>query len=236
MRVPRRNFLSRLLVWRDYARWWATPLLAPRLVARRQLRRKEHSTCVELFEIPLYFVKDDIEPEFSRSLLESSLNLLETKTPYWIGQMKKQFRSVIITNVGSRMVSYNRIDKCCMVNSSRCHSRIKYMEGIFLANPLIAVLCTLSLIEGRFGYLGGKHSLYLCFKAEIRFMRKCISSENYLKVLTVIRLAYGDIDKLKLRPDRNYQDFFEQYELQKWNFGKKLMMHPKRANVIIEED
>lgn len=193
-------------LWCLFASGAATPA--------RMLMRKKLSTRVEIFsQVPIYLVKCNHDLLSGWSLIEASLNILKTESPFWMDRMRKYVKSITTTDLGS-ISRFCLPDRCCFVNPWKMPPYSDTARATYFAAYIVGTLCTAILLDGRFGYFGMRHRQWLSLKSEIRFLQRCISSENYQEVLTAMGLCYKLADQM--RPGRNYHHFFMQHQVRKW--------------------
>jgi hypothetical protein len=155
----------------------------------------------------------------------------KTALSYWLRHFKHVFKSVIIVDRGATFSNY-QADRCWVINFLRIPLTPKEERTIFFAAHLVSTLSTSILMRGRSGYFGAKHFRLISIRAEIRFLRKCISPQNHLEVLSAISQCYKIIDTLQ--PNKHYYNRFILFELKKWSFGKNLNVDSSNKVQIVE--
>ncbi len=130
-----------------------------------------------------------------QSLFESSLKILEEKSPFWAKRTKYLFRSVILTNrVG--LVTYVAMFRCCGVNPwvlGRLGPERPELPSL-LASYLVYAACAAFLWEQYSVCLGKRDSTMISQKAQVRFLLKCLDVPKDGSTLAKMRDARTERD------------------------------------------
>jgi hypothetical protein len=179
----------------------------------RALMRNKLSVRIETFgEVPVYLTKCNHDLLLGWSMVESAFHILKTNAPFWYDHLKS-FNYIMTSDKGP-IATFCCADRCCLVNPWKIPQYSNNLAPTYLAAYIVGTLCKAVLIEGRFGYLGDRHCQWLSLKSEIRFLRRCLTGDNYIGVLTAMSFCYELADKM--RPGHNYQQSFMQNEVRQW--------------------
>jgi hypothetical protein len=214
------------ILW-SRAKAWSHPL-APLGLAHRALMRRKHPDN-SIFGISVYVFKSDYDLSKSVVLLNDAFDLIKEKSPVLVEILKRAYKSIILY-IAASPFRYFSMDRCLMINALTLPKLNGNQLQIHWATEIITVARGAVLLQGRHGYIGIRFIKVLMTRAEIRFVRKCITEENHLFLLSMLNLKIKRIDKL--RPERRYYERFLRDDLTKWNFGKNLTVARDGIRII----
>lgn len=239
MKICKRGFCSQLLVWQHQLSYFNNPMLASTPLISWFSRKK--SIRREIFGFSVYAVKGDPDMTFGFELVERALQLLTEHSPYWVEELRKQIKAVIIVPT-KRAITIDRIARCCVINPFKFapknpeNTEAAKRRTLGLLGALASSSQLMRLSKGRFGYVGIKHGVYFCMKTQIRVVRRCFSLDWQRAVLSEMATCYKVLDVQNLRPGRRYHPHFIKQEMERLSFGKKLSLHPAADTLVVEDE